>query len=98
MRNPIIHIVGNHPDGPLGHVDLNDARVVFGPPADILQSGEYPDADSRGIVFGNHCDHPAPTDDEFVAIVTALQERWPDRPIYVWHKRSLLVLPARRMH
>jgi len=68
--NPVIHVIGDHPDGPLGHVDFNDTRTVFGPPDDMLPNPEdCPFADARGIVLGNHRDHPAPTSDEMSAIL-----------------------------
>ena len=99
LLNPIIHVIGDHPEGPMGHVDLNDARIVFGPPDDMLPNPDGdPRADSRGIVIGNHCDHPAPTRDEFLAILDALSALWPDRPIYLWSEKELDVVYAGRTH
>src|SRR5437016_4517805 len=97
--NPVIHVIGDHPDGPLGHVDLNDTRTVFGPPDDMLPNPEdYPLADARGIVIGPHRDHPAVTSLEFLAVLAALKQRWPDRPIYLWGEHELLAFPADRQH
>src|SRR5580704_17644260 len=69
MDYPIIHPIADA----IGHVDLNETRVVFGTPDNMLPNpDDYPDADCRGLVIAKHRDHPVATPDEFVAIVDAL--------------------------
>src|SRR3954469_9739674 len=103
--NPTIHIIGYDYYGPLGHVDLNNTRTIFGSPHDIfpnIYSGspaDYPaEVDPRGIVFCKHRDYPAPSGHEFVAILDALQTRWPDRPCYAAGPDEMIVFRAKQMH
>jgi hypothetical protein len=95
MFYPIIHTIADA----IGHVDLNETRVVFGTPDNMLPNpDDYPDADCRGLVIAKHRDHPVATPDEFVAIVDALIERWPDRPIYLMREGGLDIIYAGWMH
>jgi hypothetical protein len=93
--NPIIHTIADD----IGHVDLNDTRVVFGTSDNMLPNPDaYPLADPRAIVLAKHVDHRDPTVDEFIVILEAVHQRWPDRPIYIRGEGSLAVLYAGRTH
>jgi hypothetical protein len=93
--NPIIHTIADA----IGHVDLNETRVVFGTPDNMLPNLDaYPLANPRAIVLAKHVDHPTATGDEFIAILDALHQRWPDRPIYLMGEGRLVELYAGRTH
>lgn len=64
----------------------------------LLNPDAYPLADPRAIVLANHVDHRAPAGDEFMAILEALEQRWPDRPIYLMGEGRLDVICPGRMH